>query len=82
MTNNDTNRLAATYLLIVQRSNATNTLHQPTNKAVTTQNKPIREAKFPTKEPANYLMNTDNEAGVQETSFVSDPATNKAFKLL
>lgn len=82
--NNNEYRLALMTLYIAQNqlNNQSDTIHQVKNKAATTQNKPIREAQFPTKELPNYIMDTNSEAGVNETSFVSDPATNKSFKLL
>lgn len=84
MTNNESNQLALMVLRIAQNqlNNQSDAIRQSNNKAATTQNKPIREAQFPTKELPNYIMDTNSEAGVSETSFVSDPATNKSFKLL
>lgn len=92
MTNNEQNQLALMVLKIAQnqRYNEANTIYQPTNKAVRNDIKGVPEGrqslniedKFPTKEPANYLMDAKGEAGIQETSYTATPATEKSFKLL
>lgn len=83
MTNNEHLALMLSYLTQAQSKLRSKALAEESNKVNTKQtNKVKRDARFPEKEIPNYIMSTNSaSANINETSFVSNPATNASFKL-